>query len=242
MRFLHRDIAEAAKRHALACYPEESCGAVTAAGYIPFINVDANPKEHFSCDEQMEPLILAGKLLALVHSHPDGPIGPSSHDMAQQVAMDIPWGIVVCAEDAALDPYFWGDMLTPPPLIGRDFRHGPSGTDGKGDCYALIRDWFRINRNVVLADFPRDDGWWKRGGDLYREQFGRWGFEVAPDARSNPQIGDVLLMQYQSKVPNHGAIYIGNGRILHHLGNRLSCEEPLIRWASLVSMWIRHHG
>lgn len=241
MRFLDADVREAARLHAMASYPHESCGAVTAAGYIPFENIAEDPTRYFECDDQLEPYQLSGELLALVHSHPDGPFGPSSRDMAQQIAMAVPWGIVACRQDAALDPFYWGDTLEPPPLEGRDFRHGPSGTDNKGDCYALIRDYYRL-RGVSLADFPRDDDWWKRGGDLYREQYRKWGFRVAANAADDPQIGDVLLIQYNSAVPNHGAIYVGEGMILHHLCARLSRKDPLIRWAKLVSTWVRYHG
>jgi proteasome lid subunit RPN8/RPN11 len=240
MRFLDPNVKEVARLHAIDCYPNESCGAVTAAGYIPFDNLHPEPTRFFDCDDQMEPLITSGELLALVHSHPDGPYGPSAYDMQQQIAMNVPWGIVVCAKDAALEPYFWGDMLEPPPLEGRDFRHGPSGTDNKGDCYALIRDWYRKERGIMLADFPRDDDWWKHGGDLYRDNFASWGFRVDPAAGSNPQVGDILLIQYHSANPNHGAIYIGNGMLLHHLGSRVSRIEPTVRWKTLVSSWLRY--
>jgi proteasome lid subunit RPN8/RPN11 len=241
MRFLDPDVNKAARLHAMECYPNESCGAVTAAGYIPFENLHPDPTRYFDCDDQMEPLITSGELLALVHSHPGGPHGPSAYDMAQQIAMNVPWGIVVCSKDAALPVYFWGDMLPRQPLIGRDFRHGPSGTDNKGDCYALIRDWFLVERGVHLADFPRDDDWWKKeGGDLYRDNFAAWGFQVDARFAADPKVGDILLIQYHARTPNHGAIYVGNGTILHHLGSRVSREEPLVRWKNLVCSWVRY--
>jgi len=40
-------------------------------------------------------------------------------------------------------------------------------------------------------------------------------------------------------VTNHAGIYIGNGLFLHHLPNRLSREEPVMRWKSLITHVLR---
>jgi proteasome lid subunit RPN8/RPN11 len=242
VRFLQRDVTLAARNHAMADYPLESCGGVTASGYVPFANRAVDPENHFDCDAEMAPLLIEGRLLALIHSHPDGPLAPSPKDIAQQMVMDIPWGIVLAKRGAALDPYFWGEMLEPPPLEGRDFRYGPSGTDGRGDCAALVRDWYRIHRGIRLPEFPRADGFWKARGDLYRRSLTASGFvRVVLAKTTEPAIGDVALLSVLSPhEPNHAAIYQGGGLILHHFQHRLSRTEPLGRWRDHITDWFRY--
>lgn len=234
------DVAAAIQADALARYPQEACGAVTASGYHAFPNVAADPLHHFDCAAACRPLQVSGELLAVVHSHPDGPDAPSEHDIQQQRAMDVPWGLVVTDGEAVGDPWFWGDSIEPPPLLGRDFRHGPSGTDGRGDCGALIRDYYRIERGILIPDFPRADHWWTDGKDLYQDHYAEAGFLQA--SQDDPQPGDVVLLQFRSPVANHAAIYVGGGLILHHLEGRLSREEPIIGWIKFVRGWLRHAG
>jgi proteasome lid subunit RPN8/RPN11 len=244
MRFLGADVTEASRQHAMAEYPRESCGGVTQAGYKPFQNLSSTPELAFLCDAEIEPLVTEGRLLALIHSHPDGPEAPSVRDIEQQSAMAIPWGIVISGLDAALPPYFWCDDFEPPPLIGRPFRYGPSGTDGKGDCAALVRDWYRVERGIRLPEFAREDGVWKAGDDLYRTNLMRAGF-IRQKLRDGeePAIGDVALLEIRSITePNHAAIYVGSGLFLHHLENRLSRNEPSNRWLSHVTDWFRYAG
>jgi proteasome lid subunit RPN8/RPN11 len=242
MRFLQRDVLHAARMHAMRAWPQESCGGVTSDGYVPFINRAREPDKHFECSDQVAPLLLEEQLLALIHSHPDGAFEPSEHDQAQQIVMDIPWGIVLAKRDAALDPYFWGEMLEPPPLEGRDFRFGPSGTDGRGDCAALVRDWYRLKRDIRLPEFPRADGFWKLRTDKYRRSMAEAGFQsILLPKHTEPAVGDIAMIAVLSPhEPNHAAIYVGGGLILHHFAQRLSRTEPLMRWRNLITNWYRH--
>jgi proteasome lid subunit RPN8/RPN11 len=234
------DVEQAIREHAMAEYPRESCGVVTAAGYIRLENVSRDPDHTFDCDEQLRPYLAAGTALALVHSHPDGPNAPSPFDMAQQIAQDIPWGLISCTHDGTLAPFFWGDTLEPPPLLGRRFRYGPSGTDGCGDCAALVRDYYRLERGIRIKEFPREDKFWMKPGVSYRDNLLSAGFALAD--RRTPEMGDVFLAAIQSTVPNHSGIYIGEGKILHHLQNRLSREDPCVVWLKFMTDWFRYSG
>lgn len=102
------------------------------------------------------------------------------------------------------------------PLIGRHWSHGVL------DCYSIIRDWYRLERGITLPDFERADEWWHKGQNLYVENFKAAGFTSVPMEELQP--GDVLLMQVASRVSNHGAVYLGNNIMLHHLHRRLSCR------------------
>ena len=242
------DVIEAIKGHAIAEYPHESVGVITADGYLPLPNIAVDPdgkappeayrRHFFLAGGNFQQLLISGAVKALVHSHPDGPEWPSIPDQLQQRAMGVPWGLLMCNHEVASEPYFWGDMFDPPPLLGRDFRFGPSGTDGRGDCGALVRDWYRIERNTLLPDCARDDIWFKRGENLYIDHYKRAGF--APADIDHAEVGDVALMQIRSDVPNHAAVFVGNGLIMHHLEGRLSRIEPLGQWRKYIVGWMRH--
>ena len=224
--------------HAAAEYPKEACGIITDEGYLPMLNVAEDPQEHFAL-----PAAVLDKMpgaLAIVHSHPDGPDAPSASDIAGQMNSALPWGLCVVSSDRTVSkPFYWGDTLEPPPLIGREFRHGPSGTDGKGDCYALIRDWYRLEKGITLPDFPRDDAWWETGGDLYEAHFAEAGFVEIPAQQARD--GDVFMMKVQSDRINHAGLLVdGEQLILHHLSGRLSRREPMGRWYKFIAKWVRY--
>lgn len=242
------EVLSAFQAHAIAAYPQECVGAITADGYLPLENVAVHPegavepaewrRRHFDGGDPVIELIADQKLLALVHSHPDGPEGPSAADQRQQAAMGIIWGLCMCNHEVASPPFFWGDDLPVVPLLGRMFRNGPSGTDHKGDCGALVRDWYRTERGILLPDCPRDDEFWKHGGDLYMEHYPRCGF--APASADEPAVGDVILLQIRSEVVNHAAVYVGDGLMMHHLSGRLSRVEPVGQWLKYARAWMRH--
>jgi len=75
----------------------------------------------------------------------------------------------------------------------------------------------------MLPSFPSFDEWWKRGENLYLDNFASVGF-VAIDA-ADIEAGDCFLMQVASSVPNHAAVYLDDGLILHHLQGRLSSRD-----------------
>lgn len=227
----------AAREHALSAYPNEACGLVVRGAYVALQNIADDPKTTFEIDpvEMLRPGVEA-----IVHSHPDEAPLPSATDMEQQIASGLPWGLTSTNGTEATEPWWWGPGVPVPPLLAREFRHGPSGSDGKGDCYALIKDYYALERGVELLEFPRGWQWWDHDEDLYRQGFGKTGFHVIDRDALRP--GDVVLAQVNAKVTNHGGIYLGRGLILHHLTNRLSREEPLNRWMSYVTHALRHES
>lgn len=229
----------AIQAHALAAYPEEACGVIKNDAYLRCRNVAADRRESFRI--AVKRLASLMPFEAIVHSHPDGPNCPSADDMRQQVATGVPWILVSTDGQNCTPPFVFGDGTPIPTLIGRGFRHGVT------DCYALIRDAFRLNRGIVLPEFPRDWEWWQQGGDLYRDGFAAAGLRRLTESEQ-PAPWDVFLAQTpKSPVPNHGGIYLGNGEILHHLTarhpvdpTRLSAREPGSRWQAYVTHWLRY--
>lgn len=225
------------KQHAAEAYPQEACGIITSKSrYVRMENTAADPKKDF----RIEPAeMLKYEVGAVVHSHPGGPCYPSESDMAGQIATAVPWGI--CIVDSAGEvstPFFWGSSEFMPPLLGRSFRHGPSGSDGCGDCYALIRDWYLLERGIKLQEYPRADGWWEKGQNLYENFFQEAGFyEIrAEEARE----GDVFMGRVLCSKINHAGILLEDGLILHHLAGRESRREPVGRWMKLIDKWVRY--
>jgi proteasome lid subunit RPN8/RPN11 len=240
--------------HAVECFPKEACGIITADGFIALPNRHPDPENFFDCADDAAEYQIAGTLLAVVHSHGARPRQrvkpnyPSSMDMRQQAAMNVPWGLCVSSATMATKPWFWGPGIETPPLVERVFRHGPGGSDGRGDCFALIKDYYQIAQGIELPDFPRDWEWWlDEDADLYEHGFREAGFE--PVRHDDVRIGDVGLVASPVVAADgralrprviHGAIYVGEQQVLHHKAGRLSMIEPLHSWNHMVKYWVRH--
>lgn len=209
---------QAAHADALTSYPGEACGLVVVVKgrtrYWPCKNV-APGGEHFQIDPHTYATAEdAGEVVGVFHSHPDAPPYPSEADRAAAEQSGVEWHIL------SLPSCNWHSFKPStyvPPLVGREFVHGSV------DCYSLVRDWYRVVRGIDLPDFQRTDEWWVNGENLYMDNFGIAGFGSVPSAEMSH--GDVLLMKIQSPVPNHAAIYLGGGMILHHLYGRLSSRD-----------------
>jgi len=210
---------EAIRAHAASDYPREACGLIVVARgrerYVPCRNAAAG-SEHFVLPaEDYAAAEDRGEVVAVVHSHPDVPATPSEADRVSCEASGLPWHILSWPADdlRTIEP---SGYLAP--LVGRTFAHGVL------DCYTLIRDWYQRERGVTLPDFPRRDDWWLAGEDLYMRHYAEAGFSAVSQDTPD-RVGDVILMQLRAPVPNHAAIYLGNGLMLHHLHGRLSSRD-----------------
>nr|WP_321513132.1 C40 family peptidase [uncultured Pseudodesulfovibrio sp.] len=226
-------IIQAAMRHAKDEYPREACGLVVGDEYLPRYNSAADPLRDFRITPQA--WIGAerkGIVRAVIHSHPDQAqcpedVHPTKPDMVGQLETDLPWGIVPVIGGVVSEPFFWGEGAPVLPLTGRRFRHGVA------DCYSLVRDWYRLERGVILKDYPRSDEWWHGEDDLCMDSFIDAGFRDV-DLGLEPEVGDLVLMQVCSSKVNHCGLYVGGGLMLHHLTNRLSRPDPYRVWHKTV--------
>ena len=65
-------------------------------------------------------------------------------------------------------------------------------------------------------------------------------FEIDP---ADLQPGDGILMRVASPVTNHGAVYLGDNRIIHHVQNRLSCRDIYSEfWRQRTTHVLRHEN
>lgn len=237
------ELRAAILQHALAEAPRECCGLLLATEpdgqgyYLPARNLAEGPagKDRFTLDPQAWlDAADVGRVVAVVHSHPGASANPSMADRAQCERSGLPWLIVGVPSGAMveLQPEGWQA-----PLEGRAFHHGVL------DCYTLAQDWYRREWGLVLPDFEREDGWWERGRGLhlYRDGLLAAGFEVV--ATAEPQRGDGLLMRVVSEVENHGAVYLGDGMMLHHLYGQLSRRERWDwNWQRRTTLVVRHRS
>lgn len=228
---------DAIRSHVLAEYPREACGLVVIVKgrerYRPCRNIATTPSEHFILSpEDYAAAEDDGEITAVVHSHPDMPARPSESDRVSCESSGLPWLIVSVMPDDQGMPVAGGIERIEPcgyqaPLVGRPFVHGVL------DCWALCRDWYTREMGVTLPSPERQDNWWDDGvSDLYSDAaVAAAGFVPVGRAGeldlSTLQRGDLIRMQIRSanQVPNHAAVYLGDGLILHHLYGRLSSRD-----------------
>jgi proteasome lid subunit RPN8/RPN11 len=224
------EVHEAAKAHAAECYPAEAAGIVERGQYVRLVNASKQASEDVFLDAD-DLLRVAGADL-FFHSHPDGKGCPSLADMEYQRQLGIPFVVIVWP---LYDVFWWGDELERAPLIGRGFRHGIH------DCFSLIRDYY-AERGIVLADQPRDWGWWSGktpAHNYYLDNMEAAGFARITAAEAT-EPGDVLLMRFNYAVPMHGAVVWDRDLLLQHAAGQAPVDPT--RLSSLVprSRYIRH--
>lgn len=236
-------LRDAIARHALQSYPNESCGLVVNGDYFPCRNASATPTESFEIHpEDYATAEDLGTVTALVHSHPGATARPSPADLTACEGAGIPLWVIVslgAQADGSVAIEDWCEFSPSgysAPLVGCPFSHGTN------DCYSVVRRWYWQTHGVDLPDFPRAGDWWDDGhSDLYTAGFPAAGFEALPKG-TEPDIGDVLLMRIRSRnnVPNHAAVYVGNGQILHHCYGQLSRHDLLARYTDHITHTLRH--
>lgn len=217
----------------------ERCGLIVRDGQsnkptlIECENTSVEPSKFFRIEpEELHEIEEKYTPLAIWHTHPNEDAGASQGDLVLVENYGLPCHIVSWPQA--------GHSYTEPtgyvaPYEGRVFVHGLL------DCYTIIRDWYQRERGVTLENFDRKDCWWRAEDgsppqNLYVDNFASQGFvEIEGDTRDF-QVGDVVLMQIDAAVPNHGAIYLGDGMILHHPHGRLSSK------AVLGGFWLKHYA
>lgn len=232
---------EQIQAEAVAAFPCEAVWLITAEGCHQVENIHADPENFFAVSEADTRRAMAAGLLAVVHSHPSNIAAPSASDMQGQINTAVPWGIVATDGVICGEPVWWGPGADVQPLIGRGFRHGTA------DCYALIRDYYLLEKGVELREFPRDWLWWEAGETHFVDGFPLAGFVSIDEADARP--GDVWLAQIRSDTPNHGGILLEDGLILHQPGgkvpvelSKLSVREPAFRYKRHITHWLRYAG
>lgn len=225
------------KNHAEAQYPLECCGVIVqnmqGYHYVPCTNVSDKPYEEFiiSAASYLD-AEKVGTVVAIAHSHPNGPQGPSQYDIASCSRGNVPW-VILSYPNLSLSTIYPQDR-SDVPYVGRSFIFGVS------DCYSLIQDYYKRELGIELFDYYREDEFWLQGKNYYLDRFKEQNFvEVSGPAQPH----DLLLIKLKANVPNHGAIVVSEDKILHHVSGRLSKYEMYSStWKKLTHTIIRHRS
>lgn len=225
--------------HAAREAPRECCGlAVVVKGrlrYWPCRNIstanaqfEIDPEDYARAEE-------AGAIVGVCHSHVFLPPTPSQADRVSCEATGLPWLIVShpTGQHLVLKPE--GYVA---PLEGRQYTHGVL------DCYQLIVDYYKQTLGIEMPHFHREDGWWLQGGNLYLENYEKADFvQVGDGTHLDLREHDVLLLQVGSPVPNHAAVVLADGCILHHVYGRLSSRDIYGGyWRNATTHVLRHRS
>ncbi|RYD28927.1 MAG: peptidase P60 [Lysobacteraceae bacterium] len=204
--------------HALDQMPREACALLIETKHRQELVICENqsevPNQFVIGPTDYLKALQRGLPVGVVHSHCYEAPTPSEADLVQCERSHLPWYILSVPTGQW---HSFGPTNYKAPLVGRSFSHGVL------DCYSLIRDYYLETLGIELKDFDRDYEWWDKGQNLYLENFQSAGFREVPPEDMLPH--DVLLMQIHSDVVNHGAIYLGDDLMLHHLNRRLSTRD-----------------
>lgn len=227
-------IETAARKWAEKNYPNEAVGAVANKRFYPLKNIHPEPENNFRVDTKSVPW---SGLEAIIHNHPEGLLRPSRHDMECWRGVEVPMGIFISHKsqhEISHSQIIWYDPdYHKYPYEGRPFINGIT------DCYSLIRDFYYNEYKIKLGDYPRDEDWFDPNYpeklNLYADYFSNESFK---EINGEPQRGDVILMKmyvgkmmHPENLPiNHGAIYLGDDKLLHHLTGRLSSIDSASKW------------
>lgn len=239
----------AIKKHALAEYPRESCGLVILKEgqetYFPCKNLSKGEGNFVMCPRDYAKAEDSGKIVMVVHSHPDESCEPSEADRIMCGETQLPWFIISVYRDLLTDKMVAEDykIIHPTdyvaPLEGRVWEPPVL------DCYSLIRDYYKQELDISIPDYAPEERaghWWEEEGEsLYVKYFEDAGF-VRVDGPV--QKHDVIIMEISSKAgPNHAGIYLGDetGYFLHHMYGYLSGKAMYGGyWLRNTSFIVRH--
>jgi len=218
--------------HAQSVLGEEVCGFVINGQVVRCKNDHPSPSSNFAIKaSDFVKAEKVGKIQALYHSHPSGPRGYSRFDVKSSKQTNLPWIVF----DELSGDFFCGDPTGDAPYEGRQWIYGIH------DCYAILKDFYKKEFDIVLDDFERGDEkeWEKNEWQMFARNYAGQGFvEINKPERK----GDFLLMQINAPSPNHAGVISGEGwTFYHHLINRKS-EKTVYGgyWAKITTKVLRH--
>lgn len=117
-------------------------------------------------------------------------------------------------------------------------------TEGRFDCYGLVRDYCLQVWGVELTNFARPQRWWDyEDFDLLSKFLETDGWENLGVSTGSLRQGDGLVFSVCGDKANHCGIYVGNGLFIHHLYRQVSKEESLSSsWKRRILSVVRHPG
>ena len=228
---MNKDVIKQAIDHAKTEYPKESCGVIIVfkgrEKYIPCKNISLKPENYFElCPEDYAKASDLGEIIKIVHSHPQISATPSAGDMLSLEKGNLPWVIVNPQTESFTETY---PSKYIPSLIGREYIWGVS------DCYSIIRDYYIKELSITLKNYERKGNRLNPSDNPFLKNYKDCGFVKVKDLKKH----DVIFMMLNGNYPQHAAVYLGQGDILHQVENRLSSRDV---YGNAGYWWKNTHG
>jgi len=214
---LNKEIIQQAISHAKDEYPRESCGVVIVfkgrEKYYPCRNISLEPENSFELHpEDYSQACDLGEITKIVHSHPKNFALPSEWDMNSIEKGNVPWIIVQPQTESFTETY---PSKYIPSLIGREYVWGIS------DCYSIVRDYYKKELSISLPNYERRGEKLSPSENPFIISYKKLGFVKVEE----PKKHDIILMFLNGSNPQHVAIYLGEGIMLHQVEGRLSSKD-----------------
>ncbi|MGH8709930.1 MAG: NlpC/P60 family protein [Burkholderiales bacterium] len=225
--------------HMLAAYPMEGCGYIQNNTFYPVQNVADDPINSFSFPQGLtEILIDKAEPYSIIHSHTtrSGKYDlrcPTKLDMAGQQRTEVPWGIVHC-DGIGISSILWFGPPQDTTLVGREYLPNIN------DCFTICRDYYWQNYKLQFPSYPREIDWTTKDPGMLIEHLPTSTGWVALAKGTNIEVGDLVLFRIASQYPNHLGVIITDTNFIHHLADRLSMEDPIIKWKQFIFKVLRY--
>ena len=225
------ELEAAIKAHSLRDVPREACGLVLRTAVETFsalecVNVALKPETSFIINpREWLPYHEAGTLAGYYHSHPKDPAVFSPDDISISEHSKYPVHLYSVLKDqfAVYNPS--GAII---PLVGRNFVFNVH------DCVTLVDDYYEQKLAIQFSDVDRQLSDMTSGiNDIFK-----WIKERDLVIVPSVQTHDIILMNFgRVSKPNHCAIYLSDGNMIHQLARRPSEVVPYGGYWKKVTMF-----
>ena len=240
---LNNLIKESIKRHSLEESPKECCGVLVKTKNnlvaFPCHNVSEKPEKHFSIKPtDYLKASSAGEVEAVYHSHNSSNDKFSPNDILNSKSHDLPFVLYCSPKDS---------FSTFDPKKSKTFWYDKVFKIGETDCYTVVKEYYKDLGIKLEGENNLGNDWCQKNPELIQQLFDL--NKNNPDlpiielpATSSLRKHDVIVFQFvKGAGPNHVAIYLGNGEILHHPRNKFLCIQELNKTLSKTILKIYRH-
>lgn len=217
---LSDQIKQSIKDICLQDLSKESCGFVVSRVseiiVLQVKNISENPVHFFEiAPADYVKAERMGEIIHIFHSHNSDVLDFSEFDKKNSERLKIPY-ILYCTKTDEFKQYVPQNYINK--YENREFVFG------KTDCFNLIIDYYREQKNMIIPNFlsDRDALWNNRITDLLGQFLDRTPLKETHILEQD----SILVLDYKNN-RYHFAIYLGNDLILHHPRDSKSIIEPL---------------
>jgi proteasome lid subunit RPN8/RPN11 len=217
------------EKHALREKPHECCGLLVEnkkeLKTVECRNVSEKPTQHFSImPSDYLKACRQGKIKAVYHSHVSSNDKFSINDMMNSRSHKIDYVLYSTKKHSFS---FFDHTKNKTSFLNKAFKIGQS------DCYTTVKEYYS-NLGITLAgNNTLGDDWFNKNPHLIQNLFDLNKnnpdlpiMELSPNSPLREH--DVIVFEFvKGEGPNHVAIYLGNGTIIHHPRNKYACIETL---------------